>query len=403
MAKRSAGSSKAAAKPRAPRQVEFKPDRKGPAIAAPGAPLRLGGVIGQARAIAALRAAIQSGRIHHAWIFDGPQGTGKFTTALAFAAMILDPTLAPDLSGQPEPDPDSPTQRLIAAGTHPDLHIVTKELAAVSREAKTRDSKQRNIAKEVLQEFLIEPAVRTPSVPAGALASKVFIVDEAELIEAPGQNALLKTLEEPAPGSVIILVTASEERLLPTIRSRCQRVAFVPLGAEEMTRWLRAGTLDLSGLDAAAGDWLLAFAGGSPGAAKLAVGTGLVEWHKTLAPMLAEVDRGRYPVEMGATMARLVDDWAAAWVEGPGGKNASKDAANKMAARQMFRLVTEHYRSRLRHAAARGEDEAPLRRALAAIDLAGEAERQAEASVNAVFVMDNLVAQLAGLSAQAAA
>lgn len=392
---------KPATKTKAPREVEAKPLRRAAAVP-PVRPIRLDEVIGQERAVSTLRAAIQSRRIHHAWVFHGPPGTGKFTTALAFAAVILDPTAAPDLSGRIEPDPDSPTQRMVAAGTHPDLHIVVKELAAVSREASVRDSKQRNIAKAVLEEFLLEPAARTAAVPAGALASKVFIVDEAELIDAVGQNALLKTLEEPAPGSVIILVTASEERLLPTIRSRCQRVAFVPLPPEGMLRWMKTQGVDLSGLDAASRDWLLAFAAGSPGVAKLALDTGLVEWHRTLAPMLAEVDKGRYPVEMGVTMAKLVDDWAAAWVDGPGGKNASKDAANKAAARQMFRLVTEHYRSRLRQAAARGEGEEALNRALGAIDLVGQAGRQAEASVNAVFVMDNLVAQLAGLAGSGA-
>lgn len=390
-------------KPKAPREVEIKPDRKAAVVPALAAPVRLGDVIGQERAVGALRAAMQTGRIHHAWIFDGSQGVGKFTTALAFAAMVLDPSLAADLSGQLEADPESATQRLVAAGTHPDLHVVTKELAAVSRETKVRGQMQRNIAKDVLEEFLLEPAARTAGAPAGALASKVFIVDEAELIDAVGQNALLKTLEEPAPGSVIILVTANEERLLPTIRSRCQRAAFVPLSVEDMARWLKKSTLDLSGLDGAGRDWLLAFAAGSPGIATLALTTGLVEWHKSLSPMLAEVDRGRYPVEMGAAMAKMIDEWAAAWVDGPGGKNASKDAANKAAARQMFRLLTEHYRTRLRHAAGKTGDETGLRRALSALDLIGEAERQAEASVNAVFVMDNLVAQVSGLAEGATA
>jgi DNA polymerase-3 subunit delta' len=389
MAKRPA---KPASRAKAPREIEVKPDRKTPA-APPVAPVRLGAVIGQDRAVQTLRSVIQSRRIHHAWIFDGPAGTGKFTTALAFAAILLDPTAAPDLSGQIEPDPDSPTQRLLAAGTHPDLHVVTKELAAVSREARVRDSKQRNIAKDVLEEFLLEPAARTAAAAPGALAAKVFVVDEAELIDAVGQNALLKTLEEPPPGSVIILVTSMQERLLPTIRSRSQRVPFVPLAAEAMTRWLKGSGLDLSGFDAASRDWLMSFAGGSPGIARLAVATGLVEWHKTLAPLLADLDRGHYPVEMGQVMAKLADDWAAAWVEGPGGTNASKDAANTPAARQMFRLVTEHYRSRLRAAASK-HDAAALNGSLRAIELIGEAERQADASVNAVFVMDNLAAQL---------
>lgn len=384
-------------KPRALREVEIKPERRPPS-APVQEPLRLARILGQDRAIATLRAAIQTDRIHHAWIFHGPAGVGKFTAALAFAAVILDPSAQPDLSGQIEPDPESTAQQLLAAGTHPDLHIVTKELAAVSRDAKVRESKQRNIAKDVLEEFLLEPAARTGRAADKARASKVFIVDEAELIDAVGQNALLKTLEEPAPGSVIILVTASQERLLPTIRSRCQRIAFAPLEPADMAAWLKASGLPFAALDAASRDWLLSFAQGSPGLAKLALETGLVEWHRTLTPLLAEIDRGAFPIDLGQTMAKLIDDWALAWVDGPGGQNASKDAANKAAARQMFRLIAEHYRARLRHAAGRPDGQPQMWKALTAIDLAAEAERQAASSVQPVFVMDSLLAQLAELA-----
>jgi DNA polymerase III subunit delta' len=383
---------KSAARSRGPREVEIRPD-----VPPGGSPVarrvRFAEIIGQERAIANLRSCIQSGRVHHAWIFHGPPGVGKFTTALAFAGVILDPTTAPGLSGEVEPDPESETQRLLESGSHPDLHIVNKELAVVSREASVRDSKQRNIAKDVLEEFLIEPAVKT-SASRGGLAAKVFIVDEAELIDGRGQNALLKTLEEPAPGSVIILVTSSEERLLPTIRSRCQRVGFVPLSEADMERWLKQSELDVASLGADDRRWLMQFAAGSPGTAELALETGLVQWRSTLAPMLAELEQGRFPIEMGQIMAKLADDWAAAWVDRPGNENASKDAANKAAARQMFRLIAEHYRHRLRRQADAGSpDEMSLR----AIDLVCEAERQAESNVQAQFVMENLAAQLSAL------
>src|SRR6266853_6522241 len=96
-------------KPKAPREVEVKPPKR-PEIPPAPRPLPLSGIIGQDQAVSGLRAAVQSGRIHHAWVFHGPTGVGKFTTALAFAALILDPTSAPDLSGQIEPDPQSQTQ-----------------------------------------------------------------------------------------------------------------------------------------------------------------------------------------------------------------------------------------------------------------------------------------------------
>jgi DNA polymerase-3 subunit delta' len=370
-----------------PREVEIRPDTP------PGGgpvPRRVtfAEVIGQERAVANLRSCIRSERIHHAWIFHGPPGVGKFTTALAFAGTILDPTTEPGLSGEPEPDPASQTQQLLEAGTHPDLHIVVKELAAVSREKSVRDSKQRTIAKDVLEEFLIEPAVKTSSA-RGGLAAKVFIIDEAELIDDRGQNTLLKTLEEPAPGSVIILVTSNEADLLPTIRSRANRVAFVPLADPDMQRWLKESELDMSKLSADDRAWLLQFAAGSPGMAELVLETGIIRWRGDLAPMLAEVERGKFPIDLGTAMGKLADEWAAAWVERPGNENASKDAANKAAATHMFRLLAEHYRQRLR----RAHDDKSLR----AIDLIADAERQHDSNVQGLFVMENLAAQLSAL------
>lgn len=347
----------------------------------------------------ALRASIKSGRIHHAWIFHGPVGTGKFTTALAFAAIILDPSTGPGLSGQMEPDPTSAVQKLLQAGTHPDLHIITKELAEVSREQKIRESKQRTIAKDVLIEFLIEPSERTRNSGAQALASKVFIVDEAEFIDRTGQNTLLKTLEEPPPGSVIILVTSNEERILPTIRSRCQPVAFAPLGEADMKHWIEQAKFSLASVSPEARKWLMSFADGSPGAAKLALETGLTSWHESLAPLLAELDSGRFPIDLGTTIAKSIDEWAVAAIERSGSDTASKDAANKAAARLMFRLLGNHFRTRLREGASKASQETRMNRDLAAIDLIQDAERQFDASVQGIFVFDNLAASLVSTQA----
>jgi DNA polymerase-3 subunit delta' len=195
-------------------------------------------IIGQAGAKRTLERAMQSGRVHHAWIFHGPAGVGKKTAAVAFAAAMLDPSTSADLGGNLVPEQDSAVQRLVRSGTHPDLHIITKELAAMSREDTVRKGKQFGIAKEVVEEFLTEPAGKSRMMPGESRAGKVFIVDEAELLSPISQNTLLKTLEEPPAGTVIVLVTSAEERLLPTIRSRCQRVSFSPLEEGEMNKWL---------------------------------------------------------------------------------------------------------------------------------------------------------------------
>lgn len=368
----------ARSKPRKPIEREI-PRREAPAAPLP---LRLSEILGQDRAVAQLRSAMGSGRVHHAWIFQGPAGVGKFTTALAFAAVLLDPTSTPSLSGEIEPQEGSRVQGLLSAGTHPDLHIVRKELTPFSREPDVRDRKQTNIPKVVLEEFLVEPATRTGAAAAGARASKVFIVDEAELIDGPGQNSLLKTLEEPAPGTVLILVTSRPERLLPTIRSRCQRVTFVPLDGKSMAAWLKREKVDLS---AAARQWVPEFAGGSPGAVKLAIETGIDAWYPAVEPLLTQCERGRFPIDLGPKLATLVDEWAERWADSHA--NASKDAANKAGARWMLALLGWHYRRRL--AGPGGE------RALRAIDLIAEAESHAEANVQMLFTMSDLAARLA--------
>ena len=347
-------------------------------------------ILGQPKAVGILRAAIASGRVHHAWVFVGPMGVGKLTTALAFAGAILDPTTAPDLSGTPEPDPSSPTQRLLASGTHPDLHVITKELARYSDDKEVRSRKLLTIPKQVIDEHLLTPIALTPTLRAGGLASKVFIVDEAERLDrsrsnAPTQNSMLKTLEEPPDGSVIILVTSAEEALLPTIRSRCQRVVFSSLDERSMRSWLDASEIRASPEEAR---WLVRFADGSPGRLALAHEGGMYEWGRAIDPMLDEVDRGRFPPELGATMAKLVDEWAAGVVKKS--PQASKEAANLAGARAMLTLLLERCRASLRAAAAVGGDPS---RALHAIECVERAEQHIAANVTLRNAMENLAVQ----------
>lgn len=357
-------------------------------------PKPLAGVLGQDRAVGQLEQAMASGRLHHAWIFHGPEGVGKFTTAMAWAALLLDPATARDLSGRYATDPDSPTQRLLRAGTHPDLHVVCKELARFSSDAKVRDAKLATIPKAVIEDHLIRPAALAAVMRTGSVASKVFIVDEAELLDrspsnAPTQNAILKTLEEPAPGTVIILVTSSEDRLLPTIRSRCQRVGFSPLSDETMRIWLAGAGRDTTGEER---DWLLRSSEGSPGRLAAMHESGMYEWFRTLAPMLEQTDRGVHALALGATMASLVDTWAAAWVkEGEKkGENRSKDAANRLGARRMLGMVGDRARSGL-------SDPRRAGASLRAIDMVGRAQQHIDSNVNLKLVFDHLAA---GLSAR---
>ncbi len=356
-------------------------------------PVPMDQIVGQDHAMGILQRSMQSGRVHHAWIFHGPAGVGKFTAALAWAATLLDPTSAAGLGGEIAPDPQSSVQQLLAAGTHPDLHVVRKELARYSEERTVRNQKLATIPKAIVEEHLIEPAGLAPTLRSGAMAGKVFLVDEAELLDrsptnAPVQNALLKTLEEPAPGTVIILVTSSEDRLLATIRSRCQRVAFHSIDDDAMRHWLGTAGVEASPEDH---QWLMRYANGSPGRYLRAHEGGLARWHVQIDPLCAQCDRGNHAIGLGALMAELVDGWAQDWVK-QGEKikeNRSKDAANRAGANLMFAVIAERYRSGL-------ANPSTMDQSLRAIDAIERAKRELDTNVQMRFVMDHLVSGLSG-------
>ena len=113
--------------------------------------------------------------------------------------------------------------RAFGANTHPDFHVITKEL--IRYHDKTGKSKGIDLSIHVLRPELIEPASRKPAMGRG----KVFVVEQADLMNAQAQNALLKTLEEPYGRTLIILLTDQPGALLATIRSRCQMVRFASL------------------------------------------------------------------------------------------------------------------------------------------------------------------------------
>jgi len=144
----------------------------------------------------------QTGRIPNALLFHGPSGVGKGMTAMALANILM--------GGN-----DEMTARKIAHGNHPDLRIVSPVKKSRIIDVDTIDA-------------LIEWASLRP-VEADW---RVFIIHEAERMRGPAQNHLLKTLEEPLGKSVFLLLTEAPQILLPTIRSRCQRVRFGRLRPE---------------------------------------------------------------------------------------------------------------------------------------------------------------------------
>ncbi len=347
-------------------------------------------IVGQSHAIELLQASLAGGRLHHAYVFHGPTGVGKFTTARAFAKVLLCHDAQPDLTGRIAACESCEACRLFEAGTHPDLHIVTKELARYSDDRTIRDRKLLTIPLQVLRSELIEPVNLAPR----AGKRKLFIVDEAELLAPQGQNALLKTLEEPPPGTHLILVTSSEDKLLMTIRSRCQRIAFTVLDDEQVRAWLT----EYVDADAPL-DWFVRYAAGSIGQAKLAIDYDLAAWGKAVDPALDNLAKGNYPTDLGATLAGLINGFAEQWVADH--DNASKEAANKQAAGLMWKLIGQWAHRNIVKISERCDPADPvaaeraLEPYLGVIDSLREAESEMAANVNMGLVTDHLVSMLA--------
>jgi hypothetical protein len=143
-------------------------------------------------------------------------------------------------------------------------------------------------------------------------------------------------------------------------------------------------------VSAAALPWAMEFADGAPGTALLALEYGFHDWHKTLEPMLNDLDRGRFPVAMGERLGTMIEEFAQTWVKRHGSKNTSKDAANKAGVRHVMSLLASHARQRL---AASVNDEDSAGRWGDVIEALREAERQVDFNVNQKLALENLVAQ----------
>ncbi|MBI5722794.1 MAG: hypothetical protein HZA50_02465 [Planctomycetes bacterium] len=214
----------------------------------------LGDIIGQDRPVGRLRQMLAGRRMPHALLLVGPDGVGKRTTATALAKILL----CGKAGQKHEACGKCDDCRMMDAGTHADLHIIYKELAKFHDDQQVRDRKMQELSIDVVRDFLIEPAYRTPDRGRG----KVFIVQDAELMSEPAQNALLKTLEEPPAGVTIILTAQRQEDLLATTISRCGVVRFGPLPEDFLIA--RLAESQISPPEAA---FWAAFTGGSLGQA----------------------------------------------------------------------------------------------------------------------------------------
>jgi DNA polymerase-3 subunit delta' len=174
---------------------------------------------------AKLAESLEGGRRPHAWLICGPKGVGKATLAYRLARRLLGAAAFGDAPlGS---DPDDPIVRKIAQGSHPDLRTATR-----------LDPEKNEIKRDVTVLSVRQLTSFFALTADGVGGARVGIVDCADDMSMSAANALLKTLEEPPAGGSLILLSHAPGRLLPTLRSRCRKIALHPLTTDEMARVL---------------------------------------------------------------------------------------------------------------------------------------------------------------------
>lgn len=197
--------------------------------------------------------ALAGGRLHHGWILAGPRGVGKAGFANEAARMLV--------------DPDNRFASMVDRRAHPDIIWVQRLPKEAPREGETVDADaelKRSITIDQIREVQHSLTTRPSMGPR-----RVVIIDAADDLERGGANALLKSLEEPPVGTYFILVSHASDRLLPTIRSRCQMLRFDALDEGDMRQALLQALPQSSAADI---DVLVRSGRGLPGQAMMLSG-----------------------------------------------------------------------------------------------------------------------------------
>lgn len=287
---------------------------------------------------AALAEGLKSGRMHHAWLIAGAKGLGKATLAYRFARVALGATQA-----GPRPldvDPEDAVARRVAAQSHPDLFVLRRGL-------NDRGRPRREIAVDdarALGHFF--------SLAPSEGGMRIAVIDAVDDLNTNSANAILKTLEEPPARSVLLLVCHAPGAILPTIRSRCRRLALRPLSDAQVAEAL--GAQD---------DALVALAKGRPGRAIALKAQGLDVGAARLDRAQASIRRGEAGPVLGALYDQLsgepferlagVLELAEEWTRAAGVEEGGEPWAEAWSALETLRGEAEGLDMDPRHALAR--------------------------------------------------
>lgn len=235
-------------------------------------------LVSHTRTLDLLRRAVMRGSVPQSLLFAGPEGVGKHTAAIALAQAVNCPN---------QKDGDAcgtcNTCRRVAAGTFTDVVVLDKGDKA-------------SIGIDTLRDQVLTPIGYRPFEGR----RRVFIIDPADDMTVQTQDALLKTLEEPPPSAIIVLVTAYADSMLATIRSRCRRLRFTALSDEDVARVLTGPAIRL---DAEEARHRALMAGGSVSRAMESDGREFVDDRAAALGLLVAAAERHVPARLKAAQA----------------------------------------------------------------------------------------------------
>ncbi len=225
--------------------------------------MRFSDISGHTREIETLRRAVAGACTAHAYLFSGPEGVGKRSVALALASAL---NCSERLEGSGDPCGACADCRAVHEGRHSNVTVVEPEkgIIKIDRVREVQGGLRYKVGR----------------------GKKVVVVDAADAMNPQAANAFLKTLEEPPPDTVIVLLSSKAARLLPTILSRCQRMNFGPL-SEDIVAGMVRNELGVSEEEAAVAARL---AGGSLSKALASIGEEMRETRQEAIEVLSSLD-----------------------------------------------------------------------------------------------------------------
>ncbi len=309
--------------------------------------------------------AIRQRRLSGSFLIVGSPGIGKQTMANLLARTLLCESSEPS---DMEPCGVCEACVQVNAGTHPDVIRVSKpadkstlplELLIGPPDARMQEGFCRDVRTKPLRG-----------------KRKVAILEDADFLNEEGANCLLKTLEEPPPGTIVLLIGTSEQKQLPTIRSRCRIIRLGPLTIEDAMRLLRE-VHHVTASDQQIRD-AVEISGGDMHAAERLLNDESDELRQSFTAQLESPHPD--PVKLKGIISRHVDE---------AGKEASKRRA---AMRDVFSISVQHFRRRLRNEAMENRSQ-PL--TLARLDRSVRALREVDRSANQATLIECFSADIA--------